>query len=446
MPLVPTTLPDQLQDAVDDPLRVLVVGAGVAGLTTAQLLRGAGLHPVLIDRNADQDHPGYMLAMMPMVDPALGDLDVWADYRERSIEFRHFRVRAHTGRALRTDSMAEALDRFGEYRGIERGELIEVLSQAGAPVTLATTVSDLRELPDAVEVTFRQGEQSSTARFDVVVVADGIGSRTRALVPGGRDTSSTDTGWGGWVVWAPEDGEGQVGEELWGAGIFLGIYPVLGRNGAFVGGPMTATAAGPEEFVARVRQRLTTIDPRVERVLQALVADPDPYFWPLKDVRASRWTTTRTVLLGDAAAGFLPTAGVGAGMAIESAWVLARMLLTALTTAESGRAGSVPSSDLAEQRRVTAADLAAVLTGYETAQRPRVESAQDTSRSLARLMFSESRLLATLRDVAFRVLTVERAIRPILAMLDHPPAPDAQARAALGRGGPVADTANVARR
>ena len=181
-------------------------------------------------------------------------------------------------------------------------------------------------------------------------------------------------------------------------------------------------------------------------MLDALLADPDPYFWPLKDVRASRWTTNRTVLLGDAAAGFLPTAGVGAGMAIESAWVLARMLLATLTTAEPGRAGPVPSPDLAERRQVTSADLAAVLTAYETAQRPRVETAQDTSRSLARLMFSESRLLATLRDVAFRVLTVERAIRPILTMLDHPPTPEAEARAALGRGRPVAGAANVAHR
>ncbi|HIZ35804.1 MAG TPA: FAD-dependent monooxygenase [Candidatus Ruania gallistercoris] len=425
MPLVPRTLPDQLQAAVDDPLRVLVVGAGIAGLTAAQLLRGAGLHPVLIDRNADQAHPGYMLALMPMVDPALDELDVWAGYRQRSIEFSHFRVRAHTGRALRTDSMTEALGRFGEYRGIERGELIEVLSQAGAPVTMATTVSDLRELPDAVEVSFRQGEQTSTALFDVVVVADGIGSRTRALLPGGRDTSSTDTGWGGWVVWAPEDDEGQVGEELWGAGLFLGIYPVLGRNGAFVGGPMTATTAGPGEFVARVRRRLTTLDARVERVLDALLADPDPYFWPLKDVRASRWTTTRTVLLGDAAAGFLPTAGVGAGMAIESAWVLARMLLSTLTTAQPGRAGAVASLGLTEQERVSPTDLAAVLTAYETAQRPRVETAQDTSRSLARLMFSESRLLATFRDVALRMITVERAIRPITELLATPPRPEA---------------------
>jgi threonine dehydrogenase-like Zn-dependent dehydrogenase len=44
-----TPIQAQLADARGDPLRVLVVGAGVAGLTVAQLLRAQGLHPVLVE-------------------------------------------------------------------------------------------------------------------------------------------------------------------------------------------------------------------------------------------------------------------------------------------------------------------------------------------------------------------------------------------------------------
>ncbi|WP_277050741.1 FAD-dependent oxidoreductase [Ruania albidiflava] len=423
MPLLPTTLADQAEATAGDPLRVLVVGAGMAGLTTAQLLRGAGLHPILLDRLADESHPGYMLALMPMVDPVLTELDAWAHYRERSIGLTHYRARTHTGRVLRTDSMAEVLHRFGDYRGIERGELVETLSHAGAPVSLATTVTDLREQAHAVEVTCRQGETSSTLTVDVVVVADGIGSRTRDLVPGGRETTDTDTGWGGWVVWAPEDDQGQLAEELWGTGFFLGIYPVLGRRGVFLGGPGAATAAGPEAFVAEARSRLRTIDPRVARGLQAVTDDPDPYYWALKDARAPRWTTRRTVLLGDAAAGFLPTAGIGAGMAMESAWVLATMLRSLLPTAEPGLVTDVTAARPTQAGRVAAGQLAAALARYEREQRPRMETAQDTSRSLARWMFSQSTVLAVLRDLAFRVLSVQSAIAPITRLLADPPDP-----------------------
>src|SRR5690606_21588895 len=124
-------------------------------------------------------------------------------------------------------------------------------------------------------------------------------------------------------------------------------------------------------FVDSVRDRLRTVPPRFDAVLRTVVDDPDPYYWSLVDGRAPRWTTSRTVLLGDAAAGFLPTAGLGAGMAIESAWALTREL--------------------------DGADVAAIpraLAAFERAQRPRVEAAQDASRSLGRLMLRRSRALA----------------------------------------------------
>jgi salicylate hydroxylase len=71
-----TSIQAQLADARGDRLRVLVVGAGVAGTTVAQLLRREGLHPVLVERSAREADSGYMLALMPLVDPVLETLGV----------------------------------------------------------------------------------------------------------------------------------------------------------------------------------------------------------------------------------------------------------------------------------------------------------------------------------------------------------------------------------
>ncbi len=236
--------------------------------------------------------------------------------------------------------------------------------------------------------------------FDLVIVADGIHSTTRDLVLDGRPVEVVDTKWGGWVVWAPEDANTDLGEELWGAGFFAGMYPVAGELGVFLGGPRADTAAGPASFVAGIRRRLTSVNPRLDSAMTAVADDPDAYYWSLTDCRAPVWTTEHTVLLGDAAAGFLPTAGVGAGMAMESAWVLNRML-----------------------RHADRARLAEVLHAYERAQRPRVEAAQDNSRQLASLMFRRSRVLAWARELAMRVISVERALRPIQRLLQEQPAP-----------------------
>ena len=50
--------------------------------------------------------------------------------------------------------------------------------------------------------------------------------------------------------------------------------------------------------------------------------DQSVFFWMLNDQRAQSWYKGLVVLLGDSAAGFMPTAGVGASLALESAAVL----------------------------------------------------------------------------------------------------------------------------
>ena len=402
MGLSPVSVKKQYERAAADDLRILVVGAGIAGITAAQLLRRGGRHPVLIEPGADESHPGYMLALMPMVDAALDDLGVRDRYRAASVPLTRYAVHGHTGRLLRVDSMATILARYGDYRGIARGGLIDVLAAEGCDVAFDTTVTALTERPDAAVLSMCTAGVQHTLEFDLVVIADGLHSTTRDLVLGGQAVEEVDTKWGGWVVWATEDADTDLGEEFWGAGFFIGMYPVAAELGIFLGGPRADTADGPASFVADVRRRLKTINPRLDSALTAVVDDPDPYYWSLVDRRAPTWTTGHTVLVGDAAAGFLPTAGIGAGMAMESAWVLGRML-----------------------RRADRAGLADLLRAYERTQRPRVEAAQDNSRQLANLMLHRSRTIAVLRDLAMRVMTVQAAIRPIQRLLQNAPDPDA---------------------
>ncbi|GAT11701.1 FAD-dependent monooxygenase [Mycolicibacterium novocastrense] len=400
--LSPTSLEKQYERAAADEMRILVVGAGIAGVTAAQLLRGDGRHPVLIERAEGAPAQGYMLALMPMVDAALDDLAVRDAYRAASVPLKRYAVRGHTGRLLRTDSTVDLMSRYGDYRGIARGPLIDVLAGAGCPVTYDAVVTDLAETSSGVDVGVRSHGADHRMHFDLVVIADGMHSKTRGFVLDGRPVEWVDTGWGGWVVWAPDEGDPDLGEELWGARGMVAMYPVADALGVFLGGPREDTAAGPAPFVTSMRRDLKTVDPRLDRAMAAVATDPDPYYWSLTDCRAPRWTTGRTVLLGDAAAGFLPTAGVGAGMAMESAWVLSRML-----------------------RHAPRIALGELLRAYEHAQRPRVEAAQDNSRQLAKVMFRRSRTLAVARELAMRVMSVERALRPIQRLLQQQPDPEA---------------------
>lgn len=400
--LTHTSLAAQLAAQRDDPVRVLVVGAGIAGITLAQLLRRDGLHPVLIDRAHDDAHPGYMLALLPNADAAIADLGAMDRYRALSVPLERYRFRSHRGRILRTDPLGALLQTYGDYRGISRGELIEVLTDEGCEVTFGATVTSVARAGGGertAELITADGT-AVHARFDLIVGADGIRSRMRDVL-GAGEIEVVDTHWAGWVAWAEDaDGDPGLGEELWGAGFFLGVYPVRGRLGVFLGGPATELAGGPRRFAQTVRDRLAELPPRLSAAVDAIAADDDPYLWHLDDARVRRWVLPDGVLLGDAAAGFLPTAGVGAAMAMESAWMLARMLR-------------------GTDRRM----LHGALTEWERIERPRVESAQQNSRTLARLMFRRGRVIAWLREVALRVLTVRAALGPIVRLVAERPDP-----------------------
>jgi 2-polyprenyl-6-methoxyphenol hydroxylase-like FAD-dependent oxidoreductase len=393
-----TPLGNQLEAVQRDPLRVLVIGAGIAGLTLAQLLRRDGLHPVLIERAGPEAPSGYMLALMPLVDPVLAGLGLTDEYRARSVGMDRYRIRDRHGAPVREYAMGRLLDTYGDYRGISRGELMELLSSPGGTVVNDTTVAALHQGSAEVTARFRTPEGEAEAAFDVVIAADGLHSSTRGLILPEDRVSTYDTEWGGWVVWTDTDVDADLGEELWGTGWFVGTYPVKDRLGVIVCVPRSEERAGLAAFAARVRREVPGAGTRMDRVLGEIGDGREHYFWSLLDRRSAVWSVGRVGLLGDAAAGFLPTAGIGAGMAIEAAGVLAEHL-----------------KDCARGQ------VASALKEYERVEKPRVEAAQQNSRQLARLMFNTGKTATVLRDAATRFVPLGAALRPIRRLLESGP-------------------------
>ena len=378
-------------------MRILIVGGGVAGLTLAALLERRGVRPTVLERSRSPQGSGYMLGLYPLGSRVLHGLGQYEALAAQSAPMGFYQMANARGEVVHRYAMGFLDERYGPILQVERPVLMSVLRAGLSPDTVryGVTVTSMVDRGAVVEVTLSDGTQQE---YDLVVGADGIHSQIRELLFG--ELPYDEVGWGGWVWWADE---GLVPEntvtEYWGPGSFLGVYPVKGRVGLFGGGPIASSDPDVAEGRrARLLARFAPLGEKADHLLSTLPSDDEElFYWAFSDIRAPHWSKGRVVLMGDAAVAFLPTAGVGASMAMESAAVLNDEL------------------SRADARRVPAA-----IDFFTKRRRERVEKAQDDSRQLADLMFVERKPVSKVRDFLMRFYSLKMLANDILESLDEP--------------------------
>ncbi len=378
-------------------MRVLIVGAGVGGMTLAALLKHHPLDLTLIERASNFDHAGYMLGLWPLGYRVLHSLSLYERFSAECIPGNKYEVRDNHGELVKHWSMEPIAERFGPNLSCTRPQLIKLLHRClnDADLRFDTELESLRQTGEQVEAIFSDG---SCETFDLVVGADGLHSRVRSLIFG--EQPYFHTGWGGWVWWADIDTvPAETFVEHWGAGRFVGAYPTRDGAGIFAGAPLGGNfEQSGQGRRQRVLDRLSGMGDLVDVWLNAMPDDSaEMFYWRLSDVRSAEWSRGRVVLLGDAAAGFLPTAGIGASMAMESAAVLAD-----------------------ELSRTNAFFVEHALALYVKRRRNRVERIQEDSRRLARAMFVKSASIAHVRDLITKFYSLERLAGSIAKSFDEP--------------------------
>jgi 2-polyprenyl-6-methoxyphenol hydroxylase-like FAD-dependent oxidoreductase len=300
---------------------VVIVGAGIGGLTLAGELQRRGVHARVIEQSPTVPWAGAGIVLHPNALACLGDLR--GELRTQGAVLERQR---NTDRAGRTSEVAWA-DVWGEHGlpiAIHRRRLAELLLARLEPQTVrwGERVSAIAQQDDRVTVELASGEQ---LHGGVVVGADGVHSVVRPEVD--ADASVEYLGQMYWRLTVRREPPFDFEEwRVWrGEHAFFGGMPVGGgRVHVFLQLHVEAPLEVPEaEALARMLEHVRTLGPEAEALARAIVADEGVHVGPARGVRATQWARHRAAIIGDAAHAVSPIMTQGGAMAIEDAVVLA---------------------------------------------------------------------------------------------------------------------------
>ena len=308
--------------------KVLVVGAGIGGLSTAIALRRVGVEVELVEKNAAWDVYGVGIIQPPNAIRALDALGV----AERCIEAGHRilggRNHLADGTVIGEDDYPPADPRFPPMNGLTRPALHEILTStvlaSGADVRVGVAVRDLVQRGDGVDVAFTDG---ASGTYDLLVAADGLYSQTRAML-WGDEVRPRYTGQACFRYNLPRlEGLERIHVYI-GMGVgTAGLVPLseeLMYLLFITAWPEGELRIPPGELADVLRSRLEPFGGEIAAVREQITDPAAVVYRPVENVLVPRpWYRGRALLVGDAAHGTSPHAGQGAAQAIEDGVVLA---------------------------------------------------------------------------------------------------------------------------
>jgi 2-polyprenyl-6-methoxyphenol hydroxylase-like FAD-dependent oxidoreductase len=310
--------------------RVLIVGAGMAGLTLGVALRRVGIDCEIVEQRPDLTEPGTGISLQGPALRSLQGLGLVDQCIQRGFGYSQFKSCDAAGNVTGTVDLPRLLGPdYPATVGILRQAVHEVLARElqalNVPIRLASRPTQIEQQQHSVLVTFADRSRSN---YDLVVGADGAFSSVREMIFGSQyePRYTGQMNWRATVSKPPE---------------------VLGRHSYF--GPTNKSGFNPISptdmyiyIVQNVPERPRWADAELPRMMRDLLAEFGGALGKARDevqspeqiicrpitslIVPAPWHRGRVVLIGDAAHATTPHLASGASIAIEDAIVLARLL------------------------------------------------------------------------------------------------------------------------
>ncbi|AOJ13436.1 FAD-dependent oxidoreductase [Burkholderia vietnamiensis] len=311
--------------------RILVIGGGFAGMTTAIQCAKLGLSVDLVEIDTGWRSYGAGISIGGPTLRALrtvGVLDAFFEHGYGGDGVNLFTAAGHPIGTLPTPRVAgdDVPGGGAIMRPALAGILADATRAAGVHVRLGCTFSQIAQRDDGVDVTFTDGTHG---RYDLVVGADGLYSKVRdAVFPDAPKPRYT--GQGVWRAVVPRPAE-IVCATMWlGQKVKAGVNPVSQEEMyVFVTEDRpTNERIDPAHWPCMLADLLASFGAPLVQSIRAQVGPHSHCIYrPLESLLLPQpWFSARVVLVGDAVHATTPHMAAGAGIGIEDGIVLAEEL------------------------------------------------------------------------------------------------------------------------
>jgi 2-polyprenyl-6-methoxyphenol hydroxylase-like FAD-dependent oxidoreductase len=378
-------------------MRVVICGAGIAGLALARQLSTRGWEVVVLEKAPGPRTQGYMIDFFGAGYDAAEAMGVLPRLHELGYHVKEARFIDKGGRRRARLSFEQFIQgASGQMMSIMRPD-IELALRESLPdeveIRYATTLTHIDNGTDRVRITLTSGEVLDA---DLLVGADGIHSRIRNLVFGAEGYFLRYLGFhtAAFTFHDPAI-HAQVGDT---AGLTdsvdrqMGLYGLRDGRVATFAVHRTPDPTIPADPVATIRAEYASLGWVVPDALAQCPPAGEVYYDQVAQIVMPHWHRGRVVLVGDACYAVSLLAGQGASLGVAGAYVLAEQLHRAPSIADG-------------------------LDRYEQLWRPVAEEKQLAGRKAARWFLPRSTMELRLRRVMLAMTAVPGVNRIVVGSL-----------------------------
>lgn len=314
--------------------KVLISGAGVAGLTLAYWLKQYGFVPTIVEKYPALRTEGYKLDIRGAAVEVIKRMGLQETIFEHRTQIQKALFVDQTGNIITETSPDLCGVRADGDLEIVRGELCQILFDhvGNFECLFGDSITNMTENEEGVMVEF---EKSPPRLYDIVIGADGLHSKVRKFTFGDEANFLHELGLyvsfysipnflnldrveieyhspkRFAIAYCPRDGLAK-------AGFAFSSSPSADLN--------LRDRAQQQQFV---QQAFVDAGWEIPQLLSFMKDSPDFYFDCIAQIHMPHWTRGRIALVGDAGYAVSPLAGQGTSVALVGAYVLAGELAKA---------------------------------------------------------------------------------------------------------------------